>query len=243
MIMKRSFAPPADRLKSLIAREKKMPALAGRGAGRTSTTRRSIFTEIAIEQIDGNIALLQGRRARPRSRRSRTRRSSPEFTKTNDAVMAALAAYKTFLQNDLLPRSRRAASRSAPRRTRKALSANEMIDLPLDELLKIAEADRQKNEAAFQATAKTIDPTKPPDAGAGVARGRPPARRGPAQDARRTRWTRSASSSSTSTSSRSRRRPRRTVKETPPFMRSTTSASMDTPGPFETGEARSASTT
>ena len=38
-----------------------------------------------------------------------------------------------------------------------------MIELPLDRLLQIAEADRQKNEEAFRATAKAIDPKKTPD--------------------------------------------------------------------------------
>src|SRR6185436_7328072 len=43
----------------------------------------------------------------------------------------------------------------------KALSAQEAIDLPLDRLLEIADADRRKNEDAFQAAAKLVDPKRP----------------------------------------------------------------------------------
>ena len=58
MIMKRKFAPPADRLKSLIAREEKMPAFLDEGRKNLDNPAR-IFTEIAIEQIDGNIRFLR----------------------------------------------------------------------------------------------------------------------------------------------------------------------------------------
>ena len=76
--------------------------------------------------------------------------------------MAALAAYKTYLQKQLLPKAKGSFAIGAETYA-KTLSANEMIDMPLDELLKIAEADRQRNEAAFQAAARTIDATKPPE--------------------------------------------------------------------------------
>jgi hypothetical protein len=58
VIMKRKFAPAADRLKSLVEREKKMPAVLDEG--RTNLTAPAkIFTEVAIEQIDGNIAFFK----------------------------------------------------------------------------------------------------------------------------------------------------------------------------------------
>ena len=110
-----------------------------------------------------------------------------------------------------------------------------MIDIPLEELLKIAEADRQHNEIAFQATARTIDPTKPAEQVlASLENDHPRA---------------SAllkSSQDTLDSIRQFIVDKKiitippsdpaTVKETPPFRRSTTSASMDTPGPFETSK-------
>src|ERR1051326_3192568 len=108
-----------------------------------------------------------------------------------------------------------------------------MIDLPIDELLKIADANRRQNEAAFQETAKKIDATKAADAVLLAMESEHP-----------------KPSELLKTSQNSLDEIRQfivskkiitippsdpaTVKETPPFMRSTTSASMDTPGPFET---------
>ncbi len=90
---------------------------------------------------------------------------------------------------------------------------------------------------------KQIDPAKPADAVLASLQADHPQAGDAARRRRRRRSTRCASSSSTTTSSRFRRRPPARVKETPPFMRSTTSASMDTPGPFEKAQARRRSTT
>jgi uncharacterized protein DUF885 len=66
------------------------------------------------------------------------------------------------MQKELLPASKGSFAYGADTYAR-ALSATEMIDLPLDRLLQIAEADRLKNEEAFQAVAKSIDPKKSAD--------------------------------------------------------------------------------
>ncbi len=84
------------------------------------------------------------------------------FAQTNDSVMTALASYKSWLQKELLPKSTGIYA-YGPDTYAKALAAQEMVDLPLDSLLRIAEADRAKNEDAFQAVAKQIDPKRPAD--------------------------------------------------------------------------------
>ena len=130
-IMKRKFAPPADRLKALIEREKKMPAFLDEGRRNLDNPAR-IFTEIAIEQIDGNISFFKN--DVPAAFADVTDKALlAEFKQTNGAVMAALAAYKTFLQKDLLPKSNGSFALGAETYA-KALSANEMIEVPLDEL-------------------------------------------------------------------------------------------------------------
>ena len=58
VIMKRAYAPASERLKALIAREKKMPA-ALEQARTNLTSPVRIYTEIAIEQIDGNISFFK----------------------------------------------------------------------------------------------------------------------------------------------------------------------------------------
>ena len=157
-----------------------------------------------------------------------------EFKQTNGDVMAALAAYKTFLQKELLPKATGSFAYGADTYA-KALSAREAVDLPLDRLLQIAEADRQKNEDAFQATLKQVDPSKPADrVMASLQLDHPPAGKllQTTQDTldsiRQFIVDHHIITIPPSDPAH--------VKETPPFMRSTTSASMDTPGPFETAK-------
>jgi uncharacterized protein (DUF885 family) len=229
VIMKRAYKPAADRLGALIDREEKMPAALAE-ARRNLVNPPRISTEIAIEQIDGNINFFKSD-VPDAFKDVQDPELNSAFKKSNDAVIAALGEYKTFLQKELLPKSRGSYAFGADT-YRKALAANEMIDLPLDRLLAIAEKDRQANEAAFRETAKKIDPSKSADAVLASLQEDHPAP--------------SALLQTTQDTLDSLRQfivdhhivtvpagdPAR-VKETPPFMRSTTSASMDTPGPFE----------
>ena len=230
VMIKRAFAPAEDRLKGLIKREQAMPAVLDEGR-KNLTDVPKIFAEIAREQIDNNISFFKN--DVPAAFKDVTDHALlAEFKTANDAVIAALAKYKTYLEEDVLPKASGSFALGADTYV-KALAAQEMVDVPLDRLLQIAEADRQKNEDAFQATAKQIDPKKTPDAVlAALQLDHPPA---------------SALLKTTQDTLDSLRQfivdhhiitippsePAR-VKETPPFMRSTTTASMDTPGPFET---------
>ena len=89
---------------ALIAREKAMPAVLAEARKNLDNPPR-IYTEIAIEQIDGNIGFFKT--AVPAAfAASRTRRCSRSSRAANEAVIAALGEYKTWLQNDLLQRSK-----------------------------------------------------------------------------------------------------------------------------------------
>jgi uncharacterized protein (DUF885 family) len=232
VIMKRKYAPAADRLRTLIAREKQMPHVLDE-ARTNLTTPVKVFTEIAIEQIDGNIRFFKNDVTAAFAQVT-DKPLLEEFARTNGAVMKALGTYKTFLQKDVLPKATTTYALGPDAYTR-LLSASEMISQPLDELLRIAEADRARNEAAFVETAKQIDASKPADA---------------VLEAMEREHPKPSELLRTSQDSLDEIRrfivdkkimtippgdPAR-VKETPPFMRSTTSASMDTPGPFETAK-------
>ena len=56
--MERKFAPPNDRLRSLVAREKQMPALLAAAHANLQNPPR-VFTEIAIEQLPDIIIFFQ----------------------------------------------------------------------------------------------------------------------------------------------------------------------------------------
>ena len=233
VIMKRSYAPEDVRLKALIAREVKMPAVL-QEARVNLDHAVPIYTQIAIEQIDGNISFFT--KDVPAAFAGVTDKALlADFKQANDGVIAALRTYKTFL-NDLLPKAKDGFAYGADIYAR-ALSAQEAVDLPLDRLLQIAEADRQKNEDAFKAAARLVDPTRPAEAVlASLQLDHPPADKllqatQDTLDAIRQFITDHHIVTIPPSDPAQ-------VKETPPFMRSTTSASMDTPGPFEAAKLR-----
>ncbi len=232
VLIKRNFAPPAERLRSLIARERLMPGVLATGESNLHIIGHppKIHTEIAIEQIDGNIAFFKND-VPAAFADVKDSVLTTAFKETNDGVIAALVAYKKDLQTNLLPKS--TGSFAYGKETySKALAASEMIDLPLDSLLKIAEADRQKNEVSFQAVAKQIDAKWPADKVLASLQADHPA---PDKLLETTQATLDSLRQflvdhqiiTVPVGDPAQ------VKETPPFMRSTTSASMDTPGPFE----------
>jgi uncharacterized protein (DUF885 family) len=230
VIISRTFAPAADRLRSLIAREKQVPAALAAARANLDHPPK-IFTQVAIEQIDGNINFF--RNDVPAAFTGVTDAALlGEFRTANAAVLQALADYKTFLEHDLLPRSNGTFALGAETYARD-LSASEMIDLSLDQLLVIAEADRSKNEAAFEAAASAIDPNRPADAVLAEVQARHPPPDRLLQTTQQTldglRQFIVDHQIITIPASEPAR-----VEQTPPFMRSTTTASMDTPGPFET---------
>lgn len=229
-VMKRSYAPAGERLRHVIARERKMPAMLLEARTNLVNPPR-IFTEIAIEQIDGirgffkndlTLAFADVEDAALQK----------EFRAANDAVIAALGDYKTWLQKELLPKANGDYALGADTYS-KFLAATEMIDQPLDTLLQVAEANRKANEDAFVATARQIDPSKPADEVllAVEAKHPPAAELLPTTQAMLDGLRQFLVDKRIVTIPASA--PAR-VQETPPFMRSTTSASMDTPGPFET---------
>jgi uncharacterized protein (DUF885 family) len=230
ILMKRSFAPPEARLRLLVAREKQMPALLAE-ARKNLRTPPKILTEIAIEQIDGNRAFFEKDLTLAFAGVADAALQA-EFQRSNAAVLVALADYKVWLEKELLPRSTGSYALGAETYA-KLLAATEMVEVPLERLLGLAEADRAKNEAQLVATAKAIDPSKSADQVLLEVEADHPE---PAALLATTQATLDslrvfieAKKIVTIPVSAPAR-----VQETPPFMRSTTSASMDTPGPFET---------
>ncbi len=228
-LMERKFAPPEDRLRSLIAREKQAPAFLDAAHQNLQNPPR-ISTEIALEQLSGNIDFV--RNDVPAAfTEVRDKQLKDEFAKTNADVLRALEAYRAWLQSNVLPRSH-GDFRIGADVFRQKLAYAEMVDLPLPRLLEIAYADLDKNQADFRRIAEEVDPSKTP-AQILLELGRDhPA---PSQLLQSFRDTFSGLiqfiREKRIVTIPSDLRP--TLEETPPFMRATTFASMDTPGPFE----------
>jgi uncharacterized protein (DUF885 family) len=230
VLMERNFAPPDERLRSLIAREKQMPAVFA-AAKQNLKNPPHIYTEIALEQLPGIISFFQS--DVPEAFKDATDPATKaEFKKTNAQVIAALQSYESWLKQDVLPRSNGDFKLGADTFSKK-LEYDEMVDTPLPKLLEIAYADMHKNQSEFARVAKEVDASKTPQEVLAELATIHPA---PDQLLQTFRDTFNGLISFINTNHiitiPSEVRP--TLEETPPFMRATTQASMDPPGPFET---------
>lgn len=230
VLMERKFAPPDERLRSLVERERQMPKLLAEARVNLKNPPR-IFTEIAIEQLPGIIGFFE-HDVPLAFADAKDPALKAEFAKTNATVIAALKDYLNWLKTDLLARSN-GDFRIGAEAFRKKLEYDEMVDLPLDKLLGIAWADLRKNQAHFKQVAAELEPNKTPREVLEELDADHPA---PDQLLNSFRATFnglvSFIRSHQIVTIPSDVRP--IVEETPAFMRATTFASMDTPGPFET---------
>ena len=228
-IMSRKFAPPDERLRRLVEREKQMPAVFA-AARQNLRNPPKIYTEIALEQIPEIIGFFE--KDVPAAFIDATNLEiKSNFAKCNADVIAALQSYEQWLKSDLLPRSR-GDFRIGAETFSKKLLYEEMVDTPLDRLLEIGLANLHKNQAEFSRLAKEVDPNKTPRQVLEMLYKIHPA---PDQLLQTFRDTFSGLIAFIQEKHiitlPSDLRP--ILEETPPFERATTFASMDTPGPYE----------
>jgi uncharacterized protein (DUF885 family) len=228
-LIKRDFAPVDERLRSVIEREKQASQMLA-AARANLTNPPKIYTDIAIEQLPGNIGFFQ-ETVTEAFKDVKDEALRAQFTKSNAEVIAALKSYQEFLEKDVLPRSNGQFAIGAEN-YRLKLSAEEMVDIPLPRLLEIGYAQLHKDQAAFAATAKRIDATKKPlDVLTEVERDHPSASQLIPDAQKMLDGLRQFLSDKKIITVPGGAQA--TVVETPPFMRATTFASMDTPGPYE----------
>lgn len=230
VLMERPFAPVNTRLRSAVEREKQIPQVFVEARKNLKNPPR-IFTEIALEQIDGLVSFFQSD-VPAAFADADDAKAKADFARTNAAVIQSLKDYGAWMKSDLLPRSNGDYRLGADTFAKK-LQYDEMVDVPLPHLLEIALADLHKNQAEFARIAKEVDPSKTPQEVLAEL-----ATIHPAPDKLLDAF--HGTFDSLITFIRAHKiitipsdvQP--TLEETPPFMRATTFASMDPPGAFET---------
>jgi hypothetical protein len=189
-----------------------------------------IYTEIALEQLPDIISFFQNDVPAAFAGASDPAVKAA-FAKSNGAVIEGLRSYADWLKSDVLPRSN-GDFRIGAETFSKKLLYDEMVDTPLDRLLEIGWADLHKNQAEFKRVAAELEPNKSTSDVLAELMADHPAAGHLLQSFRDTfdgliafiRAKRIITIPSDV---------RPILQETPPFMRATTFASMDTPGPFE----------
>jgi uncharacterized protein (DUF885 family) len=229
VIMSRNFAPQDERLKSVIARERQMPKMFETARANLKNPPR-IYTEVALEQLPGIVSFF--RKDVPLAFGGvKDRALLDQFHEANATVIRELQRYEAFLKNDLLPRSK-GDFRIGAENYRKKLLYDEMVDIPLDRLLQIGYDNLRQNQASFRETAKKIDHAKTPQQILEAAEKDHPAPDKLLEAFRDTLGgLRAYITKHRIVTIPSSVPP--IVEETPPFMRALTTASMDTPGPYE----------
>ncbi|PYV83764.1 MAG: DUF885 domain-containing protein [Acidobacteria bacterium] len=157
VIMSRKFAPPEQRLRSLIDRENKMPAFLAAGKENLKNPPH-IYTEVAIQQLPGIVGFFQ--KDVPEAFTDvKDQKLLAEFHNSNAAVIAALHDYEKFLKQTLLPVSN-GDFRIGTENYQKKLLYDEMVDIPIDRLLQIGYDDLHRNQEVFKRVAAQVDPKK-----------------------------------------------------------------------------------
>jgi len=229
-LMERKFAPPETRLRDLVARERLMPAVLA-DARKNLANPPLIYTQIALQQLPGLVQFFQ--KDVPSAF---TDVSDPalkkQFAESNAAVIQSLQDYQNWLKTNVLPRSH-GDFRIGTAAFRDKLKYDEMVNIPLDQLLAIDMANMKQNQQAFADVAKQLDPNKTPQQVLAELGSDYPA---PDKilDTFRGTFNKLVGFIQLKHIITIPSDVRPIVEETPPFMRATTFASMDTPGPYET---------
>jgi uncharacterized protein (DUF885 family) len=230
LIMRRSFAPLEERLGSVVAREREIPKTL-QEARQNLHNPPLVYTQVALQQLPDTIKFFQ--KDVPEAFRAvKDPRLLAEFKASNDAAVEALNQYQNFLQKDMLPASHGDFRLGAGNFSKKLLY-DEMVDIPLDRLLEIGYADLRRNQQQLKEAAAHIDRNRAPaEVLAELRKDHPPANQllqtfrdilgGLRQFIEQKKIITLPSSVPP------------LVEETPPFERALTTASMDTPGAYET---------
>ncbi len=226
-MMKRDFAPLKQRLRHVIAREKQVPEILENARANLEGTPK-VYTEVALEQLPGIIEFFQT--AVPAAFASvDDAQLKAEFDHTNDEVIRQLKIYQSYLQDEVLPRST-ASFAIGKENYAKKLLYEEMVDEPLEAVLQKGYGELHRLQGEFVATAKEIDPNKSTiDVYTEIASQHP----APSQLLSAVQGVLADLKSKSLPVVTIPSEDELKVQETPPFMRATTFASMDAPGPFE----------
>jgi uncharacterized protein (DUF885 family) len=229
VIMSRNYASQDERLRAVTARERQMPEVFVAAHANLKNPPK-VYTEIAIQQLPGMVSFFE-HDVPSAFKDVRDAKLLAEFRGSNARVLFELNSYAEFLKRDVLPRSK-GDFRIGTANYAHKLQYEEMVEIPLDRLLAIGKADLARNQKEFVRVAKLIDPAKTPEQILEDAEKDHPSGDGLLQAFRDTlEGERRFILDKKLVTIPSPVLP--IIEETPPFMRALTSASMDTPGPWE----------
>jgi uncharacterized protein (DUF885 family) len=230
-LIQRNFASARIRMRSVTAREK--AALANLRAARDNLKPEhvpQVAIDIVLEQMPATLTFF--RASLPEAFDKVPDGSDKKaFRAANTRAISAIDDYGKWLRTALRPHAHGSYAIGADA-YRRMLADEDMVDTPLDKLEQIGEIEMRRLQEQFVATAKLVDPEHSPgEVASALGREHP--------NANQVISSVNAGLSSIRAYVVSHHLARipsdvaPIVAETPPFMRATTFASMNSPGPFE----------
>jgi uncharacterized protein (DUF885 family) len=148
LLVAREFAPPEKRAASIKARLEKIPGVIAQAKANLKNPPQ-VYTETAIDQTTGAISLIK---EGLKETLDKAPKAKAEIAQLQDKTIAALEEYKTWLKNDLLPRST-GDFRIGADKFRKKLRFALASDMSMEDLMKAARADLEQTQKAIYETA------------------------------------------------------------------------------------------
>jgi uncharacterized protein (DUF885 family) len=228
--IKRNFAPLEDRVRSLVAIESQIPNIVIAARTNLSETLPRPFVELAIQIARGSADFLKKDLVAAVSG-LKDEQLRAAFQDANRKAANALTDYAAWLEREKLPKASLEFA-LGEEKFRRFLAQTELVDLPPQKILEIGLAQLKAEQEAFANAAKIIDPGKSPIEVFKQIQSEHPTPENLIPDvAKNLDKIRKYVSSHDLVGIPSDVRAK--VKETPQYLRATSFASMDTPGPFE----------
>ena len=228
--IKRNFAPLEDRVRSLVAIESQIPNILI--AARTNLDEKlpKPFVELAIQIARGSADFLKKDLVAAVSG-LKDEQVRVAFQAANRKAANALSDYATWLEREKLPKATLDFALGEEKFGR-FLAQTELVDLPPQKILDIGMAHLKAEQEAFVEAAKKIDPNKPAiEVFKQIQSEHPVSDKLIPDIAKDLDKIRKYVVNRRVVGIPSEVRAK--VKETPQYLRATSFASMDTPGPFE----------
>jgi uncharacterized protein (DUF885 family) len=228
--IKRNFAPLEDRVRSIIAIEKQAPTIMTQARANLEESLAKPYVETAIQVANGAADFLRKDLVTAlKDLKDETLKA--EFEAANTRAISELQGYAEYLKKEKLPRAH--SNYALGREKYQRMLAAELIELTPEQLLEIGLKELRREQEIFADTARKIDSTKRPiEVAKLIQRDHPTAENLISDTAKNLEAIRQFCLDKKIVTIPSPVRAR--VDETPQYLRATSFASMDTPGPFET---------
>src|SRR5262249_18778003 len=147
-LMKRDFAPPAERLRAVVSRLKQVPAVYAALKANVSNPPKE-FTDLAIRMAEGSVGFYEAELAEWAHQAAGDDAAlRKDFDEANAAAVKSTRELAVWLKATLLPASKGEYALGKEKFLLK-LKYEEMVDLPLDQLLDIGQRQLEKDHADF----------------------------------------------------------------------------------------------